>query len=128
MLVVNGTIKTYLSYNKTPEIAKKRLVQILNFCNENKIEPTLVTTLVTYVYNELVTKDIYEERIYKHIDDVLSKIDFPVQYLDYSRYEPISNNLDYFFDADHLILTGVKKFTDTLLKNINVKLLEGENI
>lgn len=84
------------------------MIQILKFCNENKIKPILVTTPVTYAYNELVTKDIYGERIYKHIDDVLSKIDFPVQYL------------DYFFDADHLTPTGAEKFTNILLKDIKL--------
>ncbi|MGL5934399.1 MAG: hypothetical protein ACRCZI_02130 [Cetobacterium sp.] len=104
------------------DIERENLISILNFCKENKIKPILITTPVSYAYNEIVTKDIYKEKIYNHLDYVLSKIDFEVQYLDYSREERISNNLDYFHDSDHLNESGAREFMKIVLENVKVSI------
>ncbi|MGL5989257.1 D-alanyl-lipoteichoic acid biosynthesis protein DltD [Cetobacterium sp.] len=119
--LVKGTVNGHLKYSENPNIDKQNLIKILKFCNKNNIKPILITTPVTSAYNEIVTKEIYKEKIYDHIDDVLSKVGFSVQYLDYSHYEKISNNLYCFLDADHLNPAGAKLFTSIVLKEINYK-------
>lgn len=100
-----------------PEISLKYLKQILELCKKKNLKAVLITTPQSYLYNEKITKVNYEKRIYTHINKLREKFQF--EYLDYSHDERFQNNLNLFFDDDHLNEKGAEIFTEILLKDLN---------
>lgn len=107
--------------NQPVDIGIDKLVEILKFCKENNLEPILLTTPQTYLYNERVGISNYKERIYNNLEIVFSKVGYKVTYLDYSHDKRFENNLDLFFDDDHLNQKGAKKFTEIVLEELSLK-------
>ncbi|MGL5933471.1 MAG: hypothetical protein ACRCY7_11405 [Cetobacterium sp.] len=123
---VQLTVNMHLNHSENPEVDREYLKQILNFCKENNLKAILVRTPVTYAYNNILTRNIEEERINNHLKIVFDSLDFKVKYLDYSKDIRISNNLEYFYDADHLNSTGARKFTNIFLQDIDFEGIVGE--
>ncbi|MGL5583229.1 MAG: hypothetical protein ACRDCE_20070 [Cetobacterium sp.] len=116
-----NTFKNHMAYNENSYLDIQNLKEILKICIKNNIKPILVTTPVSHALNELVTEEIYNQRIKIHINQVLDELDIHVEYLDYSRDKRFSKNLNYFIDADHLNKNGARKFTNIFLDDINYK-------
>lgn len=112
--------------NQNPEIALAYLEDILNTCKENGFQPVLVTTPLTYLYNERVIDGKWDERVYSHIRELKEKYDF--EYLDYSHDDRFENNLELFLDTDHLNEKGADKFTEIILKDLKDKKILNNNI
>lgn len=89
---------------------------ILETCKDNNLIPILITTPQSYLYNERITDEKYEERIYSHIENLKKEYNF--NYLDYSHDKRFEKNLELFYDDDHLNEKGAEYFTNILLKDI----------
>ncbi|MGL5903203.1 MAG: hypothetical protein ACRCZO_11005, partial [Cetobacterium sp.] len=81
----------------------------------------LVTTPQTYLYNERIGKNNYEERIYSKIRKINELFENKLIYLDYSHDERFENNLDLFYDDDHLNKKGAEIFTKIVLEDLKSK-------
>lgn len=101
-----------------PNYNMKILLNLLDFIDKKGGKPILVTTPQTYLLNEVITSDNYNERLYKNIEFLKEKYGKKIQYLDYSHDERFENNLDLFFDNDHLNKKGAKKFTKIVLDDL----------
>ncbi|MGL5150613.1 MAG: hypothetical protein ACRC7N_08605 [Clostridium sp.] len=121
---VQLTVHMHLNHSENPETDRDYLKQILMFCKKNAFTPVLVRTPVTYAYNSFLNKDVEEKRLEDNLKIVLDSLDFKVKYLDYSKDIRFSNNLEYFYDADHLNSTGARKFTNIFLQDIGYEELE----
>ena len=95
-----------------------QLINILNFCKEKGFKPILISTPMTYLYNEQIGEKNYQERIYDNIKEVEKQIGKKYLYLDYSHDKRFINNLEYFYDSDHLNEKGAEYFTEILLNDI----------
>jgi hypothetical protein len=98
---------------------RKILVSLLSDVKEHNATPVLITTPVTYFYNSSISEADYKERIYDNIESVRGQLDFKFEYLDYSHDVRFENNLELFFDGDHLNCKGAEKFTEILLNDIS---------
>lgn len=95
--------------------------KLIKYIDEKEYKLILITTPFTYLYNnaiEKINKDSYKEKIYKNLKNIEKENNKNFFYLDYSHDWRITNNLDYFFDDNHLNEKGAKYFTDILLKDI----------
>ena len=110
----NKTVKIHL---EKKELHLEYVKSILEICIKNNLEPILITTPFTYIYNEKIGDKNYEERVYKQICELRKEYNFI--YLDYSRDKRITNNLEYFSDGHHLNEKGAEYFTEILLNDIN---------
>lgn len=111
-----GVEDTRYRYDK--KIGIKQLKEILEFCEEKGFRPVLISTPQTYLYNEQIGEKNYEERIYDNIKEIENKMNKKYLYLDYSHDKRFENNLEYFFDDDHLNEKGAEYFTEILLNDI----------
>ncbi|MGL5962438.1 MAG: hypothetical protein ACRCZ0_10895 [Cetobacterium sp.] len=107
--------------NNMPEIAMSHFKNIIDMCKKNNLTPILVTTPQTYLYNERIGKDNYEERIYSKIRKVNELFENKLIYLNYSHDERFENNLDLFADDDHLNKKGAEIFTKIVLEDLKSK-------
>lgn len=96
----------------------KQLKEILTFCEEKGFRPILISTPQTYLYNEQIGEENYQERIYDNIKEVENQLNKKYLYLNYSHDERFLNNLEYFSDDDHLNEKGAEHFTEILLNDI----------
>lgn len=100
------------------EIGIENLKKILKYLEDNNFRPVLITTPQTYLYNEEIGEKNYQERIYNNILEVEKQLGKKYLYLDYSHDKRFENNLEYFFDDDHLNEKGAEYFTKILLNDI----------
>lgn len=91
-----------------------RLIENLNAV------PILVTTPLSYMYNNQVTEKIFTNRINMNIESVEEILGHKLRYLDYSHNEMFSNNLDMFADSDHMSKSGAKEFTKVISKDLDL--------
>ena len=90
--------------------------KIVEICEENDLIPIFITLPVTEELNAVVDNEFYP--IFKEdVQIMIEQIGSPI-YLDYSHYGFISNNLEYFIDADHLSKYGAITVTNVLFKDI----------
>lgn len=90
------------------------LEDILNYCAEKNLQAVIVTT----PYLECYTSLFSDEFLKNFNDDVKYYSDkYNVPYLDYSHDEQFSNNLELFYDPDHLNVYGGRAFTSTILND-----------
>ncbi|MGL5056034.1 MAG: hypothetical protein ACRC6A_01510 [Fusobacteriaceae bacterium] len=106
--------------NNMPEIAMLHFKNIINICKENNLTPILITTPQTYLYNERIGENNYEERIYSKIKKVNELFQNELIYLDYSHDKRFENNLDLFSDDDHLNKKGAEIFTKIVLEDLGL--------
>ena len=92
-----------------------QLLSIIDYCNEHKITPVLITTPFSSYYNALVENSFLYD-FYDTIDRIVS--DTGVSYYDYSHDERFSDNLIYFSDPDHLNEEGARYFMGILEEEI----------
>lgn len=95
--------------------------ELIRYIEKNRYKLILVTTPFTYLYNdaiEKINKNGYEERIYKNLKYVEEETNKRFFYLDYSHDKRFENNLEYFFDDNHLNEKGADYFTRILLEDI----------
>jgi hypothetical protein len=98
---------------------KRMLSQIIDFCYANDIQPVLVTTPITSILN-----NVYEEKspdffetFYRFSHELQE--DYPsLLYLDYSHDPHFENEFSLFQDGDHLNAIGAKKFTETVIHDL----------
>jgi hypothetical protein len=98
---------------------KKILSDIIDYCLACGLQPVLVSTPITGIFN-----NIFEERtpnffetFYRFSREISGK--YPhVPYLDYSHDKRFENNISLFYDGDHLNIYGAKKFTSIVIKDI----------
>ncbi len=108
--------------DKSNKIGINQLKEILDFCIENDYKPILITTPFTYLYNNGIGVENYQERIYKNLEKIKKQYQEKYIYLDYSHDKRFENNLEYFRDSDHLNGKGAEYFTEILLKDIEKEL------
>ncbi len=108
-------------YSHSKEIGINQLINILNFCEQNGLKPILLSTPMTYLYNEQIGEKNYQERIYNNIKEIEKQIGKKYPYLDYSHDKRFINNLEYFSDDDHLNEKGAEYFTEILLNDLRYK-------
>ena len=97
--------------------------EVVDVCKENNLTPIFITLPVTAELNAVVDEEFYpifKDDVRKIIDEIGSPI-----YLDYSHYDFISNNPEYFIDTDHLSKYGAMTVTNVLFEDIN-RILGGE--
>lgn len=92
-----------------------QLLSIIDYCNEHKITPVLITTPFSSYYNVLVSNSFLYD-FYSTIDGITA--DTGVSYYDYSHDERFYDNLYYFSDPDHLNEEGARYFTKILEEEI----------
>ena len=114
-----NTARQHLENN---ELHVEYIKEILDICQENGLNPVIITTPQSYLYNNRIGKENYKKRIYSHINNLKKEYNFI--YLDYSHNEKFENNLEYFMDDDHLNEKGAEYFTKILLKDIDEIILE----
>lgn len=105
-------------YSKKNGITDLKL--LIEYINEKKWNVVLITTPFTSYYNEeleKINRDIYNEKIYKNLERLKEEVG-NLNYLDYSHDIRFVNNLNYFFDYDHLNEEGAEYFTEILLNDI----------
>lgn len=108
-------------HNQPIEIGYSALKKMIDMCIENGFIPILVTTPQTYLYNEAVGEGRYSERLYKNIEQLKSEYKNDILYWDYSHDKRFSDNLDLFFDSDHLNEKGAEMFTQIVLDELRNK-------
>lgn len=111
--------ETVKRHTRKTKVHMEYIKNILKICKENNLIPILITTPQSYLYNEGVGDNQYKERIYDKIERL--KEEFNFIYLDYSHDQRFENNLELFYDDDHLNEKGAEIFTDILLKDIEKK-------
>lgn len=105
-------------YAQNKEIGIKNLENILILCEQKRVIPIFITFPHIKLSNDIIGKKNYQERIYDNIKEVEKRINKKYLYLDYSYDKRFENNLEYFFDADHLNQKGAEYFTEILLNDI----------
>lgn len=96
-------------------------INLINYIQERNWHFVLITTPYSYLYNDNIKKyqeNAFKERIYNNIKIIEVKLNQKFIYLDYSHDKRFTNNLEYFFDDDHLNEKGAKYFTNILLEDI----------
>lgn len=111
--------ETAKRHTRKTKVHMEYIKNILKICKENNLIPILITTPQSYLYNEGVGDKQYKERIYDKIECL--KEEFNFIYLDYSHDQRFENNLELFYDDDHLNEKGAEIFTNILLKDIENK-------
>lgn len=94
-------------------------INLLYFCTEHNYKVVLVTTPLT---NELYT--LFSQKYLAEFKDILSGTLKPyaqIEYWDYAQYQPISSNLAFFRDADHLNDKGALEFTGIIISRLREK-------
>ena len=114
--LLEEAIKTTNQHLKLKEVNLNYIEEIFKICKEEKFNIILVTTPQTYIYNSIIGKENYQERIYNNILKLKEEYDFI--YLDYSHDNRFENNFSLFYDDDHLNEKGAKIFTKILLNDI----------
>lgn len=104
---------------KNKKFDLKNIKNILEICQNNDLIPILITTPQTYLYNERIGNKNYRERIYNNIKELEKNYKFI--YFDYSHDDRFENNLELFYDDDHLNEEGAEYFTKILLEDIERK-------
>lgn len=104
---------------KDPQKGINELIRIINLTKEYNLQPILITTPQSYLYNLKINENDYKEKIYKNIKKISNHFKEPLIYLDYSHDEEFTKNLEYFFDDDHLNEKGAKKFTKKLINDLD---------
>ena len=116
------TAKEHLyKWNESKRIGIIQLKKLLKFAENNNFRPILITTPQTYLYNEQIGEENYQERIYNNILEVEKQLGKKYLYLDYSHDERFEKKLEYFFDDDHLNEKGAEYFTKILLQDLKNK-------
>lgn len=119
-----STVQGHLGiFNKEYSVknAEKDFINLITYIESKKWNYVLITTPFSYLYNENIEKyqkGAFKERIYDNIKEVEKKLGTKFIYLDYSHDSRFENNLEYFFDDDHLNEKGAKYFTEILLKDL----------
>lgn len=109
--------ETTKRHMRRTEVHMEYIRNILELCKENNLVSILITTPQSYLYNERIEDKQYKERIYDKIEILKKEYDFV--YLDYSHDKRFENNLELFYDDDHLNEKGAEYFTGILLNDIN---------
>lgn len=92
------------------------LKRMVDYCYNNGYKPVLVTLPMTGELLSLFSEE-FKTDFYQNCNKVLE--DYPdLVYLDYSSKENISENLNYFRDADHLNTDGANVFSRQLFKDL----------
>lgn len=91
------------------------LLEIIDYCEYNKLNLVLVTAPITKQINDFMDKDFIENKFSKFIND----IDREVLYLDYSHDKRFEDNLNMFKNTDHLNREGVLAFAEILINDLN---------
>ncbi|AGT43417.1 SGNH/GDSL hydrolase family protein [Treponema pedis] len=91
---------------------------IIELCKKHDLIPVLVTTPITDVLNGYFEeKENFFNTFYRFTDELTKK--YPdVHYFDYSHNKEFSPNHKLFSDGDHLNVSGAKKFTDTVIRDL----------
>lgn len=89
----------------------EELYDIIDYCNNHKITPVLITTPFSKYYRDLVSEDFLAE-FNETVTTIASETG--ANYYDYSCDSRFRENLDYFSDSDHLNEAGAAYFTDIL--------------
>lgn len=105
-------------YAQDKKIGIKNVENILILCEQKGVIPIFITFPHIKLSNDIIGEKNYQERIYDNIKEVESKMNKKYLYLDYSHDKRFENNLEYFFDADHLNKKGAEYFTEILLNDI----------
>lgn len=101
--------------------AEDDFINLIDYIESKNWNYVLITTPFSYLYNkniEKYQKGAFKERIYDNIKEVEEKLGKKFVYLDYSHDSRFENNLEYFFDDDHLNEKGAKYFTEILLEDL----------
>lgn len=121
------TVKIHLGINRTElkdyslKNAEEDFINLINYIESKNWKYVLITTPFSYLYNENIEKyqkGAFKERIYDNIKEVEKRLEKKFVYLDYSHDSRFENNLEYFFDDDHLNEKGAKYFTEILLEDL----------
>ena len=94
-------------------------VELLDFCFTHNYRVVLLTTPLT---NELYT--LFSREYLAEFKNVLSgalKTYQQIEYWDYAQYQPISSNLSFFRDSDHLNDKGALEFTRIIISRLKEK-------
>lgn len=97
------TVKDHMTPKEV--IAKEELKKILTYIENEKWQAIFITTPFTQIYNqniENIDRDAYKIRIYDNIKEIEKEMNKKYLYLDYSHDKRFENNLEYFYDDDHL--------------------------
>lgn len=119
-----STVQGHLGiFNKEYSVknAEKDFINLITYIESKKWNYVLITTPFSYLYNENIEKyqkGAFKERIYDNIKEVEKRLEKKFVYLDYSHDSRFENNLEYFFDDDHLNEKGAKYFTEILLEDL----------
>lgn len=101
--------------------AEEDFIKLIDYIESKNWNYVLITTPFSYLYNENIEKyqkRAFQKRIYDNLREVEEKLGKKFVYLDYSHDSRFENNLEYFFDDDHLNEKGAKYFTEILLKDL----------
>lgn len=107
-------------YNK--KNADKDFINLIEYLLKKEYKIIIITTPLTSFYIEeieKIDKNIFEKRIYHNLDKILNGLNQNIFYFDYSHDSRIINNMEYFFDGNHLNKKGAEYFTEILLRDIN---------
>lgn len=119
-----ATVKQHLGISEKAysiKNAEEDFINLINYIESKNWKYVLITTPFSYLYNENIEKyqkGAFKERIYDNIKEVEKRLGKKFVYLDYSHDSRFENNLEYFFDDDHLNEKGAKYFTEILLEDL----------
>lgn len=119
-----STVQSHLGISdkeRSIKNAEEDFINLINYIESKNWKYVLITTPFSYLYNENIEKyqkGAFKERIYDNIKEVEEKLGKKFVYLDYSHDSRLENNLEYFFDDDHLNEKGAKYFTKILLEDL----------
>lgn len=91
-------------------------IELLDFCFTHNYKVVLVTTPLTDELYTLFSQEYLAE--FKNILPDALKPYKPIEYWDYAQYQPISSNLTFFRDADHLNDQGASEFTHIIISRL----------
>jgi hypothetical protein len=98
---------------------KQMVSQIIDFSYANDIQPVLITTPITSILNNIYDEKSphFFETFYRFSRELQE--DYPsLRYFDYSHDPRFENEFSLFQDADHLNAIGAKKFTETVIHDL----------
>lgn len=103
----------------------KYMLKILEIQEEKNLIPVFCITPYYYSYNEAlekIDKKIYKKNIYNNLEEIKKIKNKEYIFLDYSHDKRFKDNLEYFFDDDHLNKKGAEYFTKILFDDIKERI------
>ena len=95
-----------------------KIVEIINFCETKELKPVLVFPPMSSILNSRFTEKAKQTYVYSFVDRIKKKT--PVLFMDYMTDIDFADPSLY-FNSFFLNLHGRKKFTERMLKDLDVK-------